>query len=658
MKKGYVLTLDAILALILVMTIFLIVLGIQSSIKSTEKTEFKRIHYISEDAIEVLNKRGVLDQICTEWALADNNESSPHWINAGNIAREYLSEIIPDRMGYKLLIDGKEICNDTRIPENEAMVKTHSTRILTGYMPRMPVIGCVSRSYLVKIASICTEKTIFFEHLEGAGSGGYNTAYVKKTFNLPDDAVILDGRLYMWLHYNHSGGVGGYIVNGVDSGWKKLCDVQPGEFDITNDLKGGNNSVTVYFHEDTWEVLDTGFVNVKYSTSTMPPMPSEVIRVPLGELRAGQDHMSNMFNFYVPGDLASLKFHFHLINATNENFTLRFNTMKMGNRFEKTKKITGDDVIIEFNDTDFTGINYDDLEETTIVCYFLNICVHGSNKYVYVANDSYIEFIHTPKNSIGYGDLILESSTRFDYDHGAVDNIICGKPKYEWIEARYYIPDGAIPMEVKAAFAEDGWEQNISVWADDEPVGAHLVWDQSVLNRSGQAEIGYWVPTEFIKAGRWNHIRIYRDNYSCCLEPQSILSYKFAIKPMVPYGDVFPECGGGYTVAIYYDRDYDGSQDGAINISIAEGGTLKDINELDPEENAVDDSLLRLLDKLNFVNDTNEGSYGTNPDEYDGSINNPIDIVPTPEIISESTRVGRIRSLWGPVEVKLVVWMK
>ncbi|MEA3255069.1 MAG: hypothetical protein U9Q22_04465, partial [Candidatus Altiarchaeota archaeon] len=85
MKKGYVLTLDAILALTVVLMVSFMVFEVQNSVGGVGKMGFKRIHYVSEDAIGVLNKKGVLDQICTEWAVADGNTSSPHWSTAGDV---------------------------------------------------------------------------------------------------------------------------------------------------------------------------------------------------------------------------------------------------------------------------------------------------------------------------------------------------------------------------------------------------------------------------------------------------------------------------------------------------------------------------------------------------------------------------------------------
>ncbi len=147
MKKGYVLSLDALLALTLVMIIFFMILEMQGNLRGNEDLEFKEIHYVSEDVMEVLNKKGVLDQICDEWALAEGNTSSYHWTSARDIARNYLSDLVPDRMGYKLLINGSDVCNDTSgLSMNDSKIWTHSERILTGYQSGQPTQAYVARA--------------------------------------------------------------------------------------------------------------------------------------------------------------------------------------------------------------------------------------------------------------------------------------------------------------------------------------------------------------------------------------------------------------------------------------------------------------------------------------------------------------------------------
>jgi hypothetical protein len=148
MGKGYILTVDAVMALIIVMLLFILIVGMQGSMKNTESTEFERLHYISEDVIEALNREGVLDQICTGWALSGGDEASASWADARFIANKSLSSLIPENIGYSLLIDGKELYNNSdTTPPGDASTLTHSTRTISGYMQGSPVDGYVARAY-------------------------------------------------------------------------------------------------------------------------------------------------------------------------------------------------------------------------------------------------------------------------------------------------------------------------------------------------------------------------------------------------------------------------------------------------------------------------------------------------------------------------------
>jgi hypothetical protein len=146
MKKGYVLTLDALLSLMVVMVIYVLIMGIQSSINTTEITEFKKLHYTSEDTLQALSEKGVLDQICVQWALAEGVTSDSHFDRARNISNSYLSQMVPARIGYLLMINGIQVANDSsRLSENDSSVITHSRRMLSGYNSSAPTQGYVAR---------------------------------------------------------------------------------------------------------------------------------------------------------------------------------------------------------------------------------------------------------------------------------------------------------------------------------------------------------------------------------------------------------------------------------------------------------------------------------------------------------------------------------
>ena len=79
----------------------------------------------SEDALQVLNNKGVLEKIVDYWANNDLN-------SANKTARRYLDEIIPENMGYRLEIGGDNISiNDKVKKEVDATDKMKSTRLIS-----------------------------------------------------------------------------------------------------------------------------------------------------------------------------------------------------------------------------------------------------------------------------------------------------------------------------------------------------------------------------------------------------------------------------------------------------------------------------------------------------------------------------------------------
>ncbi len=127
MKKGFVMTIDAVFAVMLVLLALTLVytLNYFSISINTERTNIEQIHMKSEDALQVLNNKGVLEKIVDYWANNDLN-------SANKTARRYLDEIIPENMGYRLEIGGDNISiNDKVKKEVDATDKMKSTRLIS-----------------------------------------------------------------------------------------------------------------------------------------------------------------------------------------------------------------------------------------------------------------------------------------------------------------------------------------------------------------------------------------------------------------------------------------------------------------------------------------------------------------------------------------------
>lgn len=160
-KKGYVLTWDAVIALVFILLVLAGFLSIPyfRSLRAGE-VGFQRVHLISEDALEVLNKRGPLDDIGLEWSAG--NYSSEAEMKSGvlkgasQVAKDFLDPIIPKHMGYTLLVGDDIIYKSDwdsavaeRPSEDKAFEKTRAVRMVSGYKENESVGGWVARAMLL-----------------------------------------------------------------------------------------------------------------------------------------------------------------------------------------------------------------------------------------------------------------------------------------------------------------------------------------------------------------------------------------------------------------------------------------------------------------------------------------------------------------------------
>ncbi|MBU1197066.1 VWA domain-containing protein [Candidatus Micrarchaeota archaeon] len=129
--------------------------------------------------------------------------------------------------------------------------------------------------------------------------------------------------------------------------------------------------------------------------------------------------------------------------------------------------------------------------------------------------------------------------------------------------------------------------------------------------------------------------------------------YNLRLRAYAPFEGVFEEMNGS-NVTVYYDTDHDGIEDGFVYVAIGAGlpgfnATPILVEDLDPINNALHDSLLRLLDQINFV--ITGANFGRS-----GSENNPVDVILSSNVRVETDVLTFIPYIWGPVDISMVVW--
>ncbi len=302
-NRGYVLMIDALLALVFLLIVVTAIFSIEYSMTArTGVTSFKELHYTSENVLSVLTDKGTLDEIVTLWA-ENSTPGSAEMINASNLSREYLEKMLPPGVGYRLTIDDEEIYNSTldtsRTSESDSIASTHSTRILAGYGSGLPTLAYTSTASLGSITGKRGSAYVYFGGFEGQGN------ITKKLEIEPADANVTGA--YMELNpganftlYVNGEPCGSYAGAGLSmsaSSWTLPCK---------DNFTTGWNVIDINFTENENNFIGGGYIRVDYSTSQLQD-------VSFGKLYdkfwfPGIKGLINIYSsFYVPGILKTNK---------------------------------------------------------------------------------------------------------------------------------------------------------------------------------------------------------------------------------------------------------------------------------------------------------------------------------------------------------------
>jgi len=206
MKKGYVMTLDSIFAMLLVFFSLFIFSFYHFSIPSVDETYFEYVHTSAEDALQVLDNKGVLNEVGHLWGTKEYD-------SANKTASRYLNSILPERLGYRMEIDDMDIASRDAsspsgdIPEVRASDKTKATRLISGYEENKSREGYMARAMLLWNKTNITDRLsktpygakhltldIFFDDPEYADTPGFREEEVL-WLTLPMGVTVKEARL-------------------------------------------------------------------------------------------------------------------------------------------------------------------------------------------------------------------------------------------------------------------------------------------------------------------------------------------------------------------------------------------------------------------------------------------------------------------------------
>lgn len=656
MGKGYAIIIDSLVALTFALILLTSMIGLRQGSSSYSETASRQLHYASEDAFEVLDKTGVLDQVGRDWAAADGNMSSPHWANASNTSSYYLDFLLPGNVGYMLTIDDDMIVNNTRVPYESSSALTHSTRLLVGYGAGLPTRGEVARAFLSNINEKETSSYTYFGGFVGNGN------ITVKVRDIPLDADIK----HVCLELNTPSGFVLYI-NGVkvapdfaassggsDAALKdySVTDFCPGVSGSNGCvaasyfggiMPGAENELTLMFKDSpiSKQYVGGGYVNVVYSTHQMDTdLGAQTSRYYFPQVNG---IINVRDSFYVPGLLSSM-----VMNLTyKSNYSVE---LKIGDRtiHSSSGNVSWQRVYLDAANMSSKGLIYQSvgdpksLSENTIpISFWTNISGIGGSNYsletanatsAYVAsmlNESYIEFSYAPINRTFYGEVSLKRFTcAFD------DPVNC--------QGVLPAPPGIIVADAKVlSYSGRLWTSRVTA---SNSLGSNVVYNLPGWS-GAYAALGdpftVNVPADYIPSGENTTLTVHLANLTselgCSADDKAV--YTLRMRTTVGYGDVFLNNKGCNWTVEFEDgssfnarlpESYNGTDNCFYTSSSLSYG----------EDDAAKDAVYRLLSQLD-------------PDS-----DRKVDLLFDTDMVDfELGQASGVQSLWGPATFKLVVWM-
>ncbi len=296
------------------------------------------------------------------------------------------------------------------------------------------------------------------------------------------------------------------------------------------------------------------------------------------------------------------------------------------------------------NDTEALKEIYKNLaEEILTQNYYNQSSVISTNITSTLYPDSYLAFNLTAEDAAPYQEIATDVETN----------------RFNNCNYTFFIPSQLKIEDIKVtSFSGPLWTSNVTI--NSSKTGGQLTNVYS-LSKYGKNFVALGDPfivnikPELIAPGENNTVSIHLGssgaNASIDCPSNSTVIYKARFKASVPYGSVFPKLQGG-VVRIYYDIDHDGISDGYTDVTY--GSDLpnfdpvpKTVDHLEGLTNALDDSIIRLLNTLNLV--TTAGNSGLS-----GSQSNPID-VRLNDVQIETTSIAGVPYEWGPIDIRLDV---
>jgi hypothetical protein len=372
-KKGFIFTVDAILAI----TILILGIIVISKTIYVESTPNKQISYASEDIINVLANKKMIEsndpyiiELINNGSITYVNNSIIEQIGhfwaegktsyALSLSSNITEGILPKNMGLVVLGEDSEIYSYNNTEETEVDELVSYKTLISGIALAQPIRGTSSRIYIKEVDEQARTEYIYFGGFEGEGN-------ITKFIYLPNFLEV--NELYLEVAAIDSFK---FYINNI------LCD----NISITNTntslnlaegfdlsscnssfLSGQNNYFTIEFDSNNINesYIGGGFIKVSYKTTELYTKDHTTHKYYF----PGIVGLINLYSsIYPPGNLTNMEIYLHYeVNNSNTSNTLFLN---LGNTTIYEDTGTSGIVTTTINNSNLSSIlDYSDLSLST-----------------------------------------------------------------------------------------------------------------------------------------------------------------------------------------------------------------------------------------------------------------------------------------------------
>ena len=629
-KKAMSFSIDAFIAVSLIIVSILIIPYFSSS-----KPEDMQLRYTSQDLARILSKTRLheiqnqyIDSLVSSGYIKNLNNTifeqlGELWVNeerekASNLIKNLTTGIIPPDNGFSIAMDNNVIYQINKTPIKSLI---SSKKLVTGLQEKKPIMGWTARLWLTGIKSKNTITIVMGDAVCGGFQqyswGWYCGWNIKNTINysvqLPPDAAIQDAFWFIepsWVGQTVTAYLNGNKVFGPSSAGYGITVPYAS---LSPYLISGNNTATLVGNEGG----DDGashFV-VKYRTSEIQTLSfSQKDYFETVTAKAALHYEKAIFS---PYPIENIYIRLNVSNTTRLSFMAGGSTFNIGAKTPVKN-------LVEFTDNEIkaalsaNGISYAELSDQYV--YFILNIGEGYTGETSLKQNSYAQIIFEEPEPI-YNSIDITKEIPVD----SYSNQVTGD-FYRYVKWKFFIPVNATPLFAKWQL---GW-YSYSGDASQEAKANNITLFKHPPDEYIQSFARFGYTPNRAQGALTDDTNTFELTFAPGYSVSTTASYgitTFLIEGGVGYGRPFAKYQGSSN-----EVEFEDGAKTTFNLGNTSDGW-------DPDRDALDDALQRLLDKLDFDKDSK-----------------PDIIIEDPGLSLDSYAIPNVPYLWGPAIMEVRVW--